>query len=60
MIPWRKVLFAASAGNREAGLRRLGEAGVRVVSGARVTSVKEGGVVVLQRGVVRTLGVGFW
>lgn len=49
----RKVLSAAAPGSREAGLRRLEESGVRVLTGMRVGSVKEGGVVVLQGGKVR-------
>lgn len=43
-----QILPAAAPGNREAGLRRLRESGVRVVEGAKVAEVMEGGVVVLQ------------
>lgn len=49
----RKVLSAAAPGSRETGLRRLEESGVRVLTGTRVGSVKEGGVVVLQGGKVK-------
>lgn len=48
-----KVLSMASAGNREAGLRRLRESGVRVATGTRVVNVKEGGVIVLEGKEVR-------
>ncbi|CAM9358203.1 unnamed protein product [Pylaiella littoralis] len=43
-----EVLSAATPGNREAGLRRLEESGVRVMTGTRVAEVRENGVVVLQ------------
>lgn len=39
----------ATPGNREAGVRRLRESGVRVMTGTRVSEVKEDGTVVLQR-----------
>eukprot|EP00752_Nemacystus_decipiens_P007502 g6703.t1 len=44
-----EVLPAATPGNREAGVRRLRESGVRVMTGTRVSEVKEDGTVLLRR-----------
>lgn len=44
----RQVLPMATPGNREAGLRRLRESGIRVLTGTGVGEVRDGGVVVLR------------
>lgn len=43
-----QVLSAATPGNREAGLRRLQQSGVRVLTETAVAEVKEGGTVLLR------------
>lgn len=49
VLPRLQILSAATPGNREAGLRRLKESGVRVMTGTTVSEVKEDGGVVLQQ-----------